>query len=453
MKKFLLYILIFVAIVGLFSFPLDTQAADIPAQTAEGKCVYQNISENAGKEGTVATYDPSYRKTPEEFCGLNTRNMEWIATGATTASPPITPYQQCINRRSTSEDCSILVGAPNYNNLTPSSTPSSTPVDLKYTLLAPLPCPPDAAGCDSDGKFTTFDPTNADAAFGGYLNLMITIFIGLCAVLAVIMIVAGGIEYMTTDLVSSKEAGKERIKNAILGLLLALGAWTLLNQINPDLLDVSLRSLEDVTVEVIIKEFEISGSGALSRDGRDIKIDFNTEAYPAAVNAQAKTGVDAALILAVFHQETTSGVNVGRCFPNDTNAKMADAEKNALASIVGQSSVATTPVSCALSSGRGGAIGLTQFLPSTWVEIAKNQNAEAILGHKPDPWNTNDALMMTALYLKAKGGATNQEEAACKYMSGNVCNGRGPKYANEVMAKKNNLQKQIDKAKKEGTIS
>lgn len=261
MRKFTFYILILVAIIGLFSPVIQVKAAtEIPAATSEGKCVYKEDSSFSMKKGDIASYDPSYGKTPEEFCGLNTQYLEWIPTGATTPSAPITAYQQCINKGSTYEDCKILAGAPaTAPNLTPAATPAQE--DLKYTLLAPLPCnTPGIEGCDSDKLLKTFDPTNADDAFGKYLNLMIAIFIGICAVLAVIMIVAGGIEYMTTELISSKEAGKERIKNAILGLLLALGAWTLLNQINPDLLDVSLESLKDVTVEVTAQDFALSPS-------------------------------------------------------------------------------------------------------------------------------------------------------------------------------------------------
>jgi len=74
------------------------------------------------------------------------------------------------------------------------------------------------------------------------------------------MIVIGGIEYMTTELISSKEAGKERIRGAILGLLLALGAWTLLNQINPDILKTDLSSLQNVTVDVTTQNFALSPS-------------------------------------------------------------------------------------------------------------------------------------------------------------------------------------------------
>jgi len=124
--------------------------------------------------------------------------------------------------------------------------------DKKYYLLAPLPCETDTPGC-TNKELATFDPTSTGSdALSEYLNLMIKLFIGICAVLAVIMIVMGGIEYMTSELISSKEAGKERITHAILGLLLALGAWTLLYTINPKILNV--KSLANVTVEVALND-------------------------------------------------------------------------------------------------------------------------------------------------------------------------------------------------------
>ena len=118
-----------------------------------------------------------------------------------------------------------------------------------YYTLAPLPCDPGTPGCGDSNQLNTFDPSQ-NGNLSNYLNLMIKLFIGICAVLAVIMIVIGGIEYMTTELISGKEAGKERIINAILGLLLALGAWTLLYTINPNLLNSKLDSLTSVTVDV-----------------------------------------------------------------------------------------------------------------------------------------------------------------------------------------------------------
>lgn len=124
------------------------------------------------------------------------------------------------------------------------STLAADGCSCTYALLTPLP-----------GIGTTFDPTTAPGStqnnnLGIYLNAMITIFIGICAILAVIMIVIGGMEYMGSELIASKEEGKERILHAIFGLLLALGAWTLLNQINPNILKSDLSSLSSVQVNV-----------------------------------------------------------------------------------------------------------------------------------------------------------------------------------------------------------
>lgn len=114
--------------------------------------------------------------------------------------------------------------------------------DLTYTPLAPLP--------DTQGGFlTTFDSAKTNA-FGDYLNTIIRLFIGICAVLAMVMIVIGGIEYMTSELSGHKEEGKERITNAIFGLLIALGAFALLNTINPQLLDVGLSGLPKAEVSL-----------------------------------------------------------------------------------------------------------------------------------------------------------------------------------------------------------
>lgn len=119
-----------------------------------------------------------------------------------------------------------------------------------YVLLAPLPCEKNTLGCDETGKFTTFDPTQKNP-IGAYLNILLRIFIGLCAVLAVVMIVMGGVEYMTSELISGKEAGREKVTGAILGLLLALGAYILLFTINPDLLNTDI-SMEDANVRVTV---------------------------------------------------------------------------------------------------------------------------------------------------------------------------------------------------------
>lgn len=89
-----------------------------------------------------------------------------------------------------------------------------------YIPLAPLPSAAPAAG----------------TSFSVYVRGLFGLLIGVAAVLAVVMIVLGGIEYMSTDAVYGKSDGKERITQALYGLLIAISCWLILYTINPNLL-------------------------------------------------------------------------------------------------------------------------------------------------------------------------------------------------------------------------
>lgn len=74
-------------------------------------------------------------------------------------------------------------------------------------------------------------------SLSNYLDAIFKIGIGLAGVFAVLMIVIGGIQYIGGAAnPSARTEAKSKITNAILGLLLALGAWLILYVINPDLL-------------------------------------------------------------------------------------------------------------------------------------------------------------------------------------------------------------------------
>ena len=96
----------------------------------------------------------------------------------------------------------------------------------KYTVLAPLP------GVGNNAAKTT---TLTD-----YLPAIFKLSIGIAAVLAFVMITFGGITYMTTDAIGGKSRGREYITNALWGLLLVIGAWVILNTINPQILSFDL---------------------------------------------------------------------------------------------------------------------------------------------------------------------------------------------------------------------
>ncbi len=300
----------------------------------------------------------------------------------------------------------------------------------------------------ADGKKECIDNN-----IGEYLNIIFKIGIGLCAALAVIMLIIYGVVYMGDESVFGKTEAKSKMLSAVLGLIIALGAWALLNTINPAL--TGKGGIMFDSAKGSISNFSILGSSPASFDGKPINIDFNTQAYPAAKIASEKTGVDTAFILAMFAQETGSGSNVGKC--DYLSANMKDGQLDALKTVATRLGLdyKTIPMSCsgAVKGDHGGAIGLTQFLPGTWLEYT--DQAKKILGHEPDPWDKTgaDALMMTALFLKAKGGdgtnETNQMNAACKYFgscSQTVSCGGGVKgtYGQCILGKKVSIQNQID---------
>lgn len=96
----------------------------------------------------------------------------------------------------------------------------------EYNLLAPI------------GEIKSIDDTKQ---LGDYINLIVKIFLGICGALAVIMIVIYGIQWMGSESIFAKTESKQKIGGALMGLVLALGSWMLLNTINPDLLGGELN--------------------------------------------------------------------------------------------------------------------------------------------------------------------------------------------------------------------
>lgn len=114
---------------------------------------------------------------------------------------------------------------------------SAQEIEKDYELLAPIPCV--GGDCDSLAKETDLSK---------YIPGLFKLLVGLSAVAAVLMIVFGGFEYMSSDALMKKEAGKERMKNAIFGLIFVISAWLILNTINPKILNFDLN-IENIQVK------------------------------------------------------------------------------------------------------------------------------------------------------------------------------------------------------------
>jgi peptidoglycan hydrolase CwlO-like protein len=201
------------------------------------------------------------------------------------------------------------------------------------------------------------------------------------------------------------------------------------------------------------------------------------QAYDFALTSSKSTGVRPALILAILMQESALGINVGACYLRDyttgdgVGIKSGDIRKRVMnptrdvpvftsfLSKLGRDPQ-NTPISCWIPmyskgnpSGWGGAMGPSQFIPSTWQLF--ESRIEKITGASvADPWKPYHAITATSLYLEdlgaVAGNESSERNAACKYYSGRSCasSSAGAGYGNSVMRKLYSMQQDIDKLQK-----
>ena len=82
------------------------------------------------------------------------------------------------------------------------------------------------------------------ATISQYLGAAFNLGIGIAAILAIIFIMIGGFRYIAAAGGGEVEQGKSMIKNAIIGLILALLSYTLLQTVNPAILSLSLPPIK-----------------------------------------------------------------------------------------------------------------------------------------------------------------------------------------------------------------
>lgn len=244
---------------------------------------------------------------------------------------------------------------------------------------------------------------------------------------------------------------------------------------------------EERTYEQIIQEreaqaaqirsrlFELAGG---SRPGEGIPFG---DAVTFATEAEQLTGVRAALILAILSQESAMGRNVGTCnrpgdartyrdimpgpvhyrnYVNNGNSCTGAAspcswrdDQSVFIQIMSELGLPPEgqPLSCPVAAGGwGGAMGPTQFIPSTWMTVREDV---ARLAGVPaaNPWNARHAVIATGVYMSrlgaSTGGFTAERNAACRYYSGRACGQSSMPnifYGDQVMSKASNFQTDID---------
>ena len=154
------------------------------------------------------------------------------------------------------------------------------PKSIAYKLLAPI------------GDIKCVDPSgqNKDCIKGtlqDYFNTIVRLAIALAGVLAIIMIIIKGIQYMGDESIFGHTEAKDGIMKAVLGLIIALGSYALLNTIDSSLLGgdgLNVQSLEidieeetEPLVEYIQPGIGTKVTGCTSGTA-DVKIPWGTPA-------------------------------------------------------------------------------------------------------------------------------------------------------------------------------
>jgi len=122
-----------------------------------------------------------------------------------------------------------------------------------YEFLEPLPAVDDTG---NPAEATAIEITPSEGISGSFNNLY-GIAIGIGSVLAVIMIAVYGFKYMSGNKsVYENSALKEKITNVLLGVLLLLGIYVILQTINPELLDTQPEIGEQTIVAERISDPE-----------------------------------------------------------------------------------------------------------------------------------------------------------------------------------------------------
>jgi hypothetical protein len=123
----------------------------------------------------------------------------------------------------------LFTFAQDVTNVTIGGEPSADPGEATVVNVTPNPS---GSGRPSSGSYTNISdmPFTCDS-LASCLRGIFVMGVTIASILAVVMMIVGGIEYMGTDSIFKKSQSKERITYALGGLLIALVSVLILTTI------------------------------------------------------------------------------------------------------------------------------------------------------------------------------------------------------------------------------
>lgn len=196
------------------------------------------------------------------------------------------------------------------------------------------------------------------------------------------------------------------------------------------------------------------------------------EAVELAQYAGRQTGVSPALILAILEQETNLGAHLGSCVYDDVRngSPTMHPDRDVPVYMAIAETLGFDPnrqqVSCPLVQqngqriGWGGAMGPSQFIPSTWAIYGGivntgsgwtyDQSQDAIrrinqTSGPGNPFNNQDAFLATSLLLRDNGAASSPRMAALRYYAGwgGASRPENQFYGDQVMQRMQRIEREI----------
>lgn len=242
------------------------------------------------------------------------------AAGGGTVTAPGTPTAP------TAPTAPVVVSQP-INQTPTTATPNPT-----YTPLEPLPCI--QGSTDQNVLNCANAPADGKIDFKSYVQYIYNFIIAIAAAGAVFMIVWGGFQYMTTDSWNGKSEGLNKVKNALLGLILILTSYLILRTVDPRLVAIPTTLVQQISIPTSLSNPNGGVQGLMNTVALDSTNNYfisNPNARVDIVNAQrdnvqlnsARTGTESSIMTAGTNLSLT-GDNAATICDNNARAGEPD---------------------------------------------------------------------------------------------------------------------------------